>query len=103
MKIFKISDNTLLAQDVKKYNKIVDDCLCDELFVNTNVSIDEKNIKVIKLEFVLKKSYFKIPLVTIKYNYSNQSIISVECGFCNTNFKSKNNDYCYHLFVLFIF
>ena len=100
MKIFKISDNTLLAQDVRKYNKIVDDCLCDELYVNTNVSIDEKNIKVIKLEFVLKKSYFKIPLVTIKYNYSNQSIINIDCRLCNTNHKSKNSNYCYHAFYL---
>ena len=100
MKIFKITDNTLLAQDVKKYNKIVNDGLYNELMVNTAVEIDDKNTKIIKLEFSLKKSYFKIPLVTIKYNYSNQSIINVECDLCNTNHKSRNNDYCYHAFYL---
>lgn len=96
MNIFKIDsvkDNKILENKTKLEN----DCLFEELTVETICNINEEYEKIINLKFKLKNSYLKQDVIEVSYNYTTHAYYIDKCIFCVDGFISNRYILCEHV------
>ncbi len=100
MRAFRLSYNMLPAAEVPNYKILENDNFYSEVYAKTEVSLDYLNRQIVSIHFYLKKSYHKMSIAKIDFDYEKHEIISSFCLFCDEMQRSNRYTHCYHIIYL---